>query len=277
MMFAGLFAMLTVTADPAQELGCPDQGAMLKRLSAIGVAPRGSEDVRVRFLRDGDGRLAIIEMPGAAPRRIVQPGPDCASLAQATIAVLSVLLDEREDAPRPPPERSQAEPSVPVFHAEGGVLFSTGIVAPLAAGATLGVGWRPSRWGSVGISGDVWPARDHPVKEGMVTVQAATLALVGCLQPWPSLPVDGCLLAHGGFYALEARGFPVVRSTGRALVGVEPSLHAALPIVLGLALFVRAGLWLPLTRFEVTVRGADSGYSTASLGSKLGVGIELDR
>jgi len=116
-------------------------------------------------------RLAIIEMPGTAPRRIVQEGTDCASLAEATVAVLSVFLDEHTAVPSlPAPRSARANAPAPDFRAEAGVLFSSGIVAPLAAGATVGVAWRPVRWGSVGVSGEAWPARDQPLKDGTVTI-----------------------------------------------------------------------------------------------------------
>lgn len=275
-----MLAALTVGSSPG--VGCPEQGEIVERLRAAGVAIREDDDVRVEFSFANGSRVAEIAVPGATPRRIEHAGPDCASLADATIALLGVLLDERASsasrAPAPPP--SPAPPPLeasPVFRGEAGALFSSGIVAPFAAGATIGVAWRPVRWGSLGVSVETWPERDHALREGTVTLSASTLALVACSgQTWRALTVEGCLLGHGGYYSLSASDFPVVRPTGRALFGGEAALRAALAVTKGFGVFVRAGVWLPFVRLDVTARGVDSGFTTTSLGPKGVVGLELN-
>jgi hypothetical protein len=279
MNFGALLAALTVTVDEGQGLGCPTREAIVQRLSALGVTVREEEDVRVRFSLEKEKRIAVIDMPGAVPRRVEHEGPDCSSLGDATVALLSVLLDERAPTPPGPPPRDlpPGEPeSRAVLRVEGGVLVSSGIVAPLAAGATAGVAWRPVRWGSIGLAAETWPGRDHIVRDGTVTVSASSLALAACIQLWRELSVEGCALGHGGVYSLSGQGFPTVRSTDRALVGAEADVRAALSIAKGVSVFVRAGIWLPLTRLDVTVRGAESGFSTTSLGPKGALGLELN-
>jgi hypothetical protein len=276
-----LFAALTVTS--ASETGCPDERTIADRLRASGIVLRDEDDVRVTFSMANGQRRAEIQMPGAEPRRIEHGGADCSSLTEATVALLTVLLDERASAPRPasPPPPSpapapRAEEPFRALRAEAGALFSTGIVADFAGGVTIGGAWWPVRWASVGLTFDIWPPRDHAVRGGTVSVGASTIALVGCIgvqKPRGSL--EGCVLGHGGFYALAADGFPVVHEETRSLYGGEAAIRAAVTIAEGLGVFVRAGMWVPLTRLDVTVRGAESGFSTTSIGPKGTVGIEL--
>jgi len=279
-----LLAGLTV----ASAAECPDQPALEQRLRAAGVTVREQDDVRVRFFVENGQRVATIEMPPAEPRRMAHDGTDCASLADATVALLSVLLDERANASPPPPPRDAAppppapappDPPHPLFRAEGALLYSSDIVASDAAGLTAGLALRPARWGSLGLAAEIWPSRGTPLATGDVTVGATTLALAACAGPrlgTTGITVEGCLLAHGGFYSLSGRGFPNVHSEARALLGGEADLRAAVPIAGGFGLFLRGGVWVPLTRLEVTVRGASSGFATTSVGPKAGLGIEMN-
>lgn len=274
----------------ASAADCPDQAALELRLRAAGVTMRNEDDVRVRFSVENGRRFATIEMPASEPRRLSHDGPDCTSLADATVALLSVLLDERANAPptpsardaagtpQPAPPASVTEPR-PLFRADGALLYSSGIVAPAAAGLGAGLALRPLRWFSLGLAAEIWPSRDTAVAAGDVTVGAATLALTACAGPDVGagrLRIEGCILAHGGFYSLSARGFPNIRSETRALFGGEAELRAAVPIAGGFGVFLRAGVWVPLTRLEVAVRGASSGFATTSVGPKAGLGVELN-
>jgi hypothetical protein len=275
----GVLAALTVVSTP--ELECPDRAAVLRRLDAVGVVVRDEDEIAVHFSSDATKMVAEIRLPDAAPRRIEHEGHDCASLGDATIALLSVLLDERTSAPKsppPPPSKSERrdERSPPLrVRIDGGVIAANGIVAPLGAGATLGAGWLAAPWASLGVSGDLWPGREHAIREGMVTVNAWTLALTGCAGPrGRHLALEGCALGHVGRYELGARNFPVVRPATRALFGVEAALRVGVHITDALAIFARAGLWIPFTRLDVTVRGADSAFSTSNLAAKGALGIE---
>lgn len=293
MSLSVLLAALTfasVKLAPGSATECPDQAALEQRLRAAGVAVREQDDVRVRFFVENGQRVATIEMPPAEPRRIAHDGTDCASLADATVALLSVLLDERANAspppptpPRdtapPPPAPTPPDPPHPLFRAEGALLYSSDIVAPDAAGLTAGLALRPARWASLGLAAEIWPSRDTPLAAGDVTVGATTFALAACAGPrlgTTGITLEGCLLAHGGFYSLSGRGFPNVHSETRALFGGEADLRAALPIAGGFGLFLRGGVWVPLTRLDVTVRGASSGFATTSVGPKAGLGVEMN-
>ena len=281
-------AGVTLARDSAAE--CPDQAALAERLRAAGITMRDQDDVRVRFSVVGGKRVATIEMPPAEPRMLAHDGADCASLADATVALLSVLLDERANATPPPRLNARdAVPPLPVpappdkprhlIRAEGALLYSSGIVASDAAGLSAGAALRPARWGSLGLAAEIWPSRDTPLAAGDVTVGAYTLALAACAGPTigtTGITVEGCLLAHGGFYDLSASGFPNVHSETRALFGGEADLRAALPMAGGFAVFLRGGVWVPLTRLDVTVRGASSGFATTSVGPKAGLGVELN-
>jgi hypothetical protein len=274
-MIALLLAGLTV---PEVAPGCPDAHVLSERLRALGVEVRDDDDVRVRFsLRDGR-RVALIEMPPAEPRRLEHEGPDCASLADATVSLLSVLLDERA-APVPPVPPVAPAPAPPraAYRADAGVALSGGIVAPLAAGLTLGVARRLGRRFSLGLAAETWPARDEAVGAGAVSVSASTLAVAGCVGPaLARLTLEGCVLAHGGFYSLSATGFPSVHRELRALFGGEADVRAALPITARFGVFARAGAWIPLTRLDVTVRGAGPGFTTTSFGPKAAFGLEAN-
>lgn len=276
----GLIAALTVATAPG--LGCPDESAIVERLRLASVVIRDDEQIRIHFSSAQGKRVAEIATPGATPRRIEHAGPDCSSLADATVALLSVLLDKGELALRERHERAPSRVETethPVFRGEAAAVFASGIVAPGGAGATLGVAWRPARWGTLGLSTETWPARDHAVGEGTVTTGASTLAVVGCAGPsWRTLSVEGCALLHGGLYRLSASNFAIVRPAERALFGGEAAVRIVLPLTHGLGIFARAGLWLPLTRLDVTVRGASSGsgFSTSSIGPKGAVGLELN-
>ena len=277
MVLIGPLAALTVVST--EDVGCPDDATLAAQLRATGVAVRPSDDVRVRFTREGDKRVATIEMPGATSRRIDHEGSDCSALADATVALLSVLLDElaERDGPPPPPAREREAPERwRGVNVDGGVVFSQGIVAPFAAGATVGVTFRPVHWGSVGLFVEGWPERAHPLSQGSVTVGASSLALSGCVgRRWAALTLDGCALGHGGVYILSAEGFPVIRPTQRALVGAELGVRVSFALTSSVGIFLRAGAWLPLTRFDVTARGANSGFATSSFGPKAALGLEL--
>lgn len=276
----GLIAALTVATAPG--LGCPEENAIVERLRLAGVVIRDDEAIRIQFSSAEGKRVAEIATPGATPRRIEHAGPDCSSLADATVALLSVLLDEREPALRERHERapSRAETEThPVFRGEAGSVFASGIVASVGVGAMLGVAWRPARWGTLGLSAETWPARDHAVGEGTVTTGASTLAVVGCAGPsWRTLSLEGCALFHGGLYRLSASNFAIVRPAERALFGGEAAVRVVVPLAYGVGVFARAGLWLPLTRLDVTVRGASSGsgFATTSIAPKGAVGLELN-
>lgn len=281
-MVVALLAALTVTSPP--ELGCADRSVIVERLRASGVAEPDAADVRVRFFAEGDKRVAEVRAGEATPRRIEHQGSDCASLTDATVALLSVLLDEiaesaRREAnkPPPPPPPPPREPPLPPLRFETGAVASNGIVADVAVGITAGLAWRPVRWGSIGLVGDIWPARDHALREGSVSVSAWTLGLQLCAgHRWPAIVLEGCAVPHGGRYALSADGFPVVRSENRGIFGTELAARIAVPIAGSLALFLRAGVWVPVTRLDVTVRGADTGFATTSIGPKAAIGLEID-
>lgn len=277
----------SITIGPGSAADCPDQAALEQRLRAAGITMRNEDDVRVRFSVDNGRRVATIEMPASEPRRLSHEGPDCSSIADATVALLSVLLDERASAPPTPSgrdaARSPAAPTSvieprPLFRADGALLYSNGIVAPAAAGLGAGLALRPVRWASLGLAAEIWPSRDSSVATGDVTVGASTLAFAACAGPklgTTHLTLEGCILVHGGFYSLSADGFPNIHSETRALFGGEADVRAGLPIAGGFGVFLRGGVWVPLTRIEVTVRGASAGFATTSVGPKAALGVEL--
>jgi hypothetical protein len=285
-------ARASVTVAPNSSADCPDQPALEQRLRAAGVTVRAEDDVRVRFSVEDGKRVATIEMPPSEPRRITHDGADCTSLADAAVALLSVLLDERAttpppprapsstpEAPPPPPPTAQPTPPRSLLRAEGALLYSSGIVAQDAAGISAGVALRPLRWASLGLAAEIWPSRDSALAAGDVTVGASTLALATCAGPTlgsTGITLEGCVLAHGGFYSLSARGFPNAHSETRALFGGEADLRAALPITAGIGIVLRGGVWVPLTRLDVTVRGASSGFATTSVGPKAALGVEMN-
>lgn len=288
--FASSTARASVTVASNSSADCLDQAALDQRLRAAGATVRDEDDVRVRFSVEGGKRVATIEMPPSEPRRISHDGADCSSLADAAVALLSVLLDERATAAVPPHARNEAPDAAPtptapaalsrpLLRAEGALLYSSGIVAPDAAGISAGVALRPLRWTSFGLAAELWPSRDSALAAGDITVGAFTLALAACAGPTlPSagITIEGCVLAHGGFYSLSARGFPNIHSETRALFGGEADLRAAVPIGAGIGIVLRGGVWVPLTRLDVTVRGASAGFATTSVGPKAGLGVEMN-
>jgi hypothetical protein len=257
---------------------------IVERLRASGVADPDAADVRVRFFAEGDKRVAEIRAGEAAPRRIDHEGKDCASLTDATVALLSVLLDEiaenaRRGAAKPPPSPPPppSEPPVPPLRFETGAVASSGIVADFAVGIGAGLAWRPARWASLGLIGEIWPARDHALREGRVSISAWTLGLALCAgHRWAAITLEGCVIPHGGRYALSAEGFPVVRQTDRGIFGTELAARIAVPLAASVALFLRGGMWVPVTRLDVTVRGAETGFATTSIGPKAAIGLEID-
>lgn len=268
-------AALTVTEDAAP--GCPDARAIEERLGALGVTVRPDDDVRVRFEGAGARRTAQIEIPGAAPRTIAHDGPDCASLAEATVALLSVLLDERPAPPRasePPPPPSPP-PARPIVRLEAGAAASSGVVAAAALGARIGAALRPVRAASIGLAAETWPARDHPVAAGRATVAATSFAVEGCAGAFGGVSLEGCLLGHAGFYRLSAEDFAVVHPATRALFALEADVRAAIRVTKTFGVFARAGLWIPATRIDVGVPGADPAFTSAAIAPKGAIGIEI--
>ncbi len=282
---AGLFAALTVASAP--ETGCPDEAAIVARLRALGVTSTNAFDVRVRFSMNAGKRVAEIQGSAHDVRRIEHAASDCASLADATVALLSVLLDEiaestarspRAGAPAPmPPSASPDEPPArPPLRLDAGLVGSNGIVADVAAGVTVGAAWRPGRVADVGVEAELWPAREHALAGGSVSLSAWTVGAIGCAGPsWDRVALAGCLGAHGGLYSLSGAGFPVVRPADRGIFGLDVAGRLSFVVVGPVGLFARAGLWIPMTRFDVTVRGAASGFATTSIGPKVAIGLEI--
>lgn len=276
---AALFAALTVTSPEAA--GCPDGPAIVRRLHDAGIDLRPEDDVRVRFSKNGRVRAAEIEVPGATSRRVEDENEDCVSLGEATVALLTVLLDERASRPRVEPKPSAVAPppteeSTRPWRIEAGVVGSNGIVAPFAAGIAIGASYRVWRWGSIGLVVEGHPSREHALAPGVVSVAAASGALVGCGGLASiAYSLEGCLFAHVGAHALSAEGFPVVESTTRLLAGGEAAVRAAWFFLPSVGIFLRAGVWVPLTRLDVGVRGADPAFSTTSIGPKGVLGIEV--
>lgn len=285
MLGQGAIAFVLGVKVSSTALTCPDEAKVDARLQALGVVRRDEADVRVRFVEEGGKLVALIDVDGAAPRRLEHDGLDCASLADATVALLSVLLDESERSPKgpaegpPPPPASPAVSPPPTsrFRADAAAVVSAGIVAPLATGAALGAALRFVPWASVGVRGELWPERANAIDRGEVTVSAWTVALVTCLGPrFRSFSVEGCALGHAGAYSLSGEGFPVVRPTTRGLFGVEAEGRAGIVVTEGVSVFARAGLWVPFTRLDVAARGAASTFETTTVGPKVGLGVELN-
>jgi hypothetical protein len=239
--------------------------------------PAAATDVHVRFSALEGRRAVEIEVPGAPIRRLEHDGADCASLGEATIALLSVLLDERPPAP-PPAEAPapQATRTFSKFQLEAAALVSRGLVASPAMGAGLGFRWRPLRMASFVLGAEAWPARDHAAGQGSVVVGATTLSLGACGGPrMEVVSIEGCLLGYAGVYALSATGFPIIHPAKRALFAGELALRVAFAITREFGVFARAGAWLPFTPLDVTVRGESAPFATASFGPEAALGCEL--
>src|SRR5688572_12888745 len=280
MTFA-LLAALSVLGGP--ELGCPDRATIVERLGKAGIVLRDEDNVRVRFSSVPGKLIAEIEVPGSTPRKIEHDGEGCSSLGEATIALLTVLLDERisDRGPRKEPQPSTPPPPSPRedvgrLRGEVGLAVSSGIVAKPAFGPSIGVVYRPFRWGAIGAIGEIWPQREHSVGAGKITVSATTLGLVLCGgNRFGRLSLEGCGIGHAGLYNMSGEGFPVVRSVDRALFAAELAIRVAVTLGAGIGVFMRGGGFLPFTPFDVGVRGVDGGFAT-SFGPKGVIGLELN-
>lgn len=255
--------------------GCPSEAVVNERLAAQSVMVPPEMRLDVRFGREGDAWVATIHTADAAPRRLEHRGEDCSSLADATVALLTVLLDEHTHPPPPPPPAADA----PIDRLRSEVYFATshGIVAPFAVGVGGGVALRFGSNASIGLVLEGWPTRDHSVGAGRVRVSAGTLAIAACVEHrLGRVTFAGCGLPHLGVYALSAEDYPVVRDALRPLVAVEANGRVSLGLGRGVGLFLRGGMWLPFTLLDVTVAGSDAGFRTTTFGPKGAIGIELN-
>ena len=273
MSTALLLAALTVTSAPGVD--CPAKEEIAMRLRALGT-PIDEADVHVRFSAESGKRAVEIEVPGAPIRRLEHAGGDCASLGEATIALLSVLLDARPSTPSPPPPASLSRTAFSKFRVEAAALLSSGLVASPALGVGLGLRWRPVRVASFVIGAELWPAREHAAGQGSVIVGATTLSLGACAGPnMKRISIEGCILGYAGVYALSATGFPIIHPAKRALFAGELALRVAFAITPEFGVFARGGAWLPFTPLDVTVRGENAPFATASVGPDAALGCEL--
>ena len=242
----------------------------------------------MRFFVENGQRVATIEMPPAEPRRIGSRRPDCVSLADATVALLSVLLDERAKRPHrrrlatlapPPPHPRHPSSPHPSSAPTPRVLYSSGIVAPDAAGSP-----PASRSGPLAGAPPSARRRDLAVTRfslaaGDVTVGASTLALSACAGPrspkrhhprgLPSRP-------RRLLQPLRSAAFPTFTPRRARSSAARPTSAPRCPIAGGFGRILRGGVWVPLTRLDVTVRGASSGFATTSVGPKAGLGVEMN-
>jgi hypothetical protein len=110
---------LVVARAPAAS-DCPDAAALAaevaRRMGRPALDPIGIEGMPgldVRFERQGDAYAAVVVVRGRE-RRLADPGPGCAGLADALALTLAILLDRDAPPPLPPPPPLRPlPPSVP--------------------------------------------------------------------------------------------------------------------------------------------------------------------
>lgn len=272
-MWPFVLGSLTVVAAD----GCPNEGAIVEKLGAQGATVPPATPIEVRLRREGEVWVATVLTADAAPRRIEDRSHDCSTLADATVALLTILLDEHaRPAPAPPPPAEEGPHSR--GHVEAYLATSHGIVASFAAGVGAGVHSPSVGPMTFGLGFELWPAREHPVADGRVSLSAWTLALGACANRRVGrFGFAMCALGHAGLYALSAEGYPVIRDESRLLAGFEGAGRIAFDLGAGLGLFARGGVWAPFTPLDVTVAGAESGYETTRFGPKGALGLELRR
>ena len=153
---------------------------------------------------------------------------------------------------------------------------SSGIVAPIALGAEVGVEVGTPHWlGSFRVRA---MPRTEATRRGSVAVRLSSTAIVlgGCAQaPIGALSLGGCASFSAGVLRASAHGAVHDGSASPAWFALSPSLllefHGASPWRVRLEL----GAQIPFSRPELVVEGEGVLYRTPRIAPELGLGLGL--
>jgi hypothetical protein len=308
--FLGLAALLASPAARADELprlwvqrtnetlDCPDAGALavsVARLmgrpaldtSDLAVSPTGYD---VRVVRGQGGYEAVIRTIGRAgrSRKIVDPGEDCAGLADALALSLAILLDEGAEpapallrlppppprAPAPPPRRAPADR----LGVAVGPAVAFGVLGPATAAAFADAEVRASSALALGLSVLWIPRRTEDFPPGEVDLSLVAGAARGCAVAVSSERAALSLCAEGAAGALRAtgRGYPENGEVTRPWVALGAAAVASGRLGGPLGFTARADALVPLGRESFDVVGLEGlAYDTSPVGVMVGVGLRL--
>ncbi|AKT41292.1 hypothetical protein [Chondromyces crocatus] len=286
-------ARLTVTRT-AEATDCPDAAALtaavevaMKRPALDDASEEAAADTyEVRIFREDDAYAAVLRA-GDLTRRISDPGPTCAGLAEALAITLAILLDSEappraEPAPPSPAPPSPATPSArSTRRAPGSTPTATPTPAPsarawdvsldLGVSQTLGV-LTPFSWAfhaeaslrlervSFG-AGAIWmPTRTLDVTPGQVDITLALAtaracaAIAGHLEG-PRLSV--CAQPMVGAFSGAGRGYDPDRQVTVPWAALGALLLGEGPIAGPLGWSLRGAVVAPLVSEELTIDRVD--------------------
>jgi hypothetical protein len=231
------------------DAACIDDRELARAVTArLGSTP---ERGRARIVIDGEitpsasGWTAAIRTTDArghvlGQRELHETGADCHAIDDTLVLVIALIVDPdllAEQAAPLPREPWQ-------YGAEVSALVARGLIPGFGFGTSITATIGPP-WGSIEISGVVWP-RDHAEA---APGGAEMLQLTGGVAVCPRLvgPVSACVGAQAG--ELRARGFGYDQNLLEHELVVDGTSELRLDLKLGkLGVRLGAGAWVPLLR-----------------------------
>jgi hypothetical protein len=289
--------------------GCVERDAITEQATEILGQPLGAVtgvDFEVMLTRAPGGgwklRLDTVDQDANDRRRSRElVAATCAELADAAAVAIAMTVRSRADAPaaaapeapalppvlpptssvpgpKPVVARAPAEPASPLAFAAGLAVVGDGGALPHpGAGIELGASVRHRRV-RLRIAGTVLASQvTHTTSDAGGEFRLIFGSAEGCLaQPLGRTTLLGCT------------GFELGRLSGEGVGVFQPRLGAArwqaavaelalsIPVAARVAVLVRAGGALPLSRPEFVVNGETPVHQPASLTARVAVGAELE-
>jgi hypothetical protein len=272
--------------------GCPDSGAVVRRVEQILLGPAHATtlviaNAKVRSVATGRFELTLTMRTGDVEQTRTLDAPSCAALAEASAVVIALAIDPSHDtsetpAPAEPPREAPTTPSlpaavtpptppvmVPIARPPSRLAVGIGLAAviesgtlpSLAGGLDLAAALRAQGW-RLGIHGTLWlpqhPIFDEASGAGASFDMVQLGAFGGYLWPAGAFAFGPCAEVAVSFVRVEGFDIRDSHSSWTSWPSVIAGARAEARITGHFGLFARADLLFPLDRptFTLVTAGA---------------------
>jgi hypothetical protein len=279
---------------------CPDPASFETR-AREGATVR-DRDMTVRFQKTRNGYASAIRTSDGMTRALEDP--TCDALADATLVVVRLALeDDSPSPPAPAPARGAEDgraPATAVEDADGrdrpardpsktpaasleiaaGPAAASGLGGSFAPGVRVGAGWTfGGRHWALGLTGLALAPQTHPVEQGSVEISVLGGGVEGCRRAATereSFAVALCARAELFALAGAAQGFARNESHTRPLATAGLVLRGRAAIAGPLGWFAEMGAMVPLAREQFAIDGAGVIYDPPAVALAGATGPSLD-
>jgi hypothetical protein len=265
---------------------CPGPSAFRDRV--LDDDRGSSRTVRVRFERSEHGFIATVQTTEGR-RRLEDPS--CDALAEATLVVVRLALDEvsstpaeerssADAGPTPPPQVPAAARRSSRVEVLAGGAAALGLGVPFAPGVRIaaGVAFADARL-SAGLTGIYLPATTRSLPPGEVAIELLGGGAEACGRATTSsqsLGVALCARAELSRLQGTARGYGRNKERGRPLPTAGLVLRGVGRVLGPIGIFAEAAAVVPLARERFHIEGAGVVYDPPAVAATGAVGASVD-